>query len=159
MFNYSQYDLARWGVPLDTGSSELRGWQRQFAEEFYARLVKAPDDARVLGQARDLLYGVLTMNADEFVLQDAQQRERLLKKLWPHFLDRQREQPAEFDEAYRRGLRMHFEQVGRRGGDRVWLAQLDEIARAFREKQRAQPVKLPRADSLGTDQHPRGTKP
>ena len=151
MFGFSQYDLARWGIPYDTGGPELLAWRRQFGEDLYARFVTAPEDAKVLAHAHELFYGALAMNRDEFVLRDARQRQRILNQLWPHVLERQRKEPATFDAAHLRGLRMHFEQIGQRGGERVWLEQLDQIARSDREKERAQPIQLPRANSPGTE--------
>jgi hypothetical protein len=133
MFKFSRYNLADWGIPYDTGGPELTVWRRQFGEDVYARLLAAPDDARVIAQVRDLFYGVLAMNGYEFVLRDAQQRQRLLKKLWPHVLAAQRAQPAVFDWVYLHRLRKHFEQIGQPGGERDWLAQLDKIDRSFKE--------------------------
>jgi hypothetical protein len=110
----------------------------------------APDDERVFAQAWSLFYGVLAMNGNEFVLRDVQQRQRLLEKLWPQVQKAQTAHPAEFDGAYRRGLRLHFEQLGQRDGERVWLTQLEQIAQTERDRVRAQPVQLPRASILDT---------
>lgn len=134
------------GVPYDVGGPELVAWHRQFGEDLYSRLLAAPDDNRVFAQAWDLFYGVLAMNGNDFVLRDARQRQRLLEKLWPRILELQRGDPAPFDRPHE--LMMHFQQLGQPGGDKAWLAQLDEIARSVKEKARAQPVQLPRASTL-----------
>lgn len=159
MFNFSQENQAQWGVPRDAGGPELLAWRRQFAGEFFERLLSAPNDREVSAPSRDFFYGALAMNRSDFVVRDARQRKHILETIWPRFLAQQRASPATFDNAYRRGLRLHFEELGQRDGDKAWLAQLDEIAKNQAEKLRTRPVQLPRASTLDGKTPQSGYKP
>jgi hypothetical protein len=159
LFRFSQYDQARWGVPRDAGGRELRGWQRQFAMDFFARLLAAPDDPRHLANARGYFYGALAINGDEFVVRDPRLRKRILVRLWPHVLNSQRAEPHGFDDAHRQGLAMHFHELGEIGGEQEWLTQWEAAGRETAEERVPGPIQLPRVSTLDANEFQPQTRP
>jgi len=114
-------------------------------QNFYSRLHEAPDDPpEPLAMARGFFYRALEMNGVQFVIDDVQFRQRILERLWPHFLQFERLKPGVFDEAYREGLKRHFMELGRNGRDLEMLAELDDIARIHAAEAAVRPIPLPR---------------
>ena len=159
IFKFSQDNQGSWGVPRDAGGKEIVGWKRRFGEEFLARLVNAPYDPQIAGRSLTFFDEALAMAREEFVLRDAQKRQRVLERLWPYFLELQHARLGQFDQTYLPALKRHFEQIGQPGGDQALLEQFNEIARLQIQKERAKPVRLPRASELDANPRPPKIRP
>jgi len=151
MFNFSQDDQARWGVPRDAGGPEIWEWRRQFASDLFARWETAPEDSLVSARSWDLVYAALSTVGGEFVVRDAAQRQRVLDRLWPRLVEGARNRRARFDEAYLRNVSLHFAALGRPGGERALLAQLDEANTAQAAREASGPIILPTIDQLNSE--------
>ena len=87
MFDASEEDLARWGVPRDTGGPEIVAWMKEFGDDFFARLLAAPDETEIRASSREFFYAVLkATRANKLVIGDATRRTRLMEFLWPRLL-------------------------------------------------------------------------
>src|SRR5947208_12345545 len=82
LFNYSQYNQAAWGVPLDAGEPELVAWVRELGDDFFARLMAAPDEAEIREASREFFYAVLkTDRHNQLVIRNAGRRTQLMEFL------------------------------------------------------------------------------
>jgi hypothetical protein len=149
MFEYAQENQAKWGVPRDAGFREVTGWQNQFGSEFVSRLLAAPDDPAFAPESMEFFCRSLVLSNPEI-------RTRMIEKYWPRLLERAGKSPLAFDDAYRHALKLHFEEIGRPGGDQKLLAQLEARNRGDKSDANNNPappaqVRLPRAAGLESE--------
>jgi hypothetical protein len=151
MFNYAQENQAEWGVPRDAGGPELSAWRTQFAEDLFARVLRAPEDAAINSHAFPLIYGVLALNGSDLVVKTPQERQRVIEKLWPSALEAARSRPVRFDDAYLRGLKLHFQEMGKPGREQDFLEPLNHIIDEREKKEHSLPAKLPRFSEFNNE--------
>ena len=146
IFQFSQYDQARWGVPLDSGARELGEWQRQFVADLQIRLLKAPKDPLVAREASELFHGMLSRQGNAFVIADAKQRQRALDLLLPGMLEDRERLSGYFDQRMQQLLELHFKDLGQPGGEKAVITQF--LKQSGPKKTVAETVKLPRISEL-----------
>jgi len=157
MFNYSQYNLATWGVPLDAGDPELVAWIREFGDDFFTRLLAAPDEPEIRAASREFINAILKTDArNKLVIRNPVRRTQLMEFLWPRVLSLQAEHPSKFDVSILYALELHFTQIGQPGGERKLLAEYEAASPQFQpqpnansalqqpEMPKVKQVKLPR---------------
>ncbi|MFN7139659.1 MAG: hypothetical protein ACK4UN_09990, partial [Limisphaerales bacterium] len=93
-FRYSSEDLAKAGVPTDTGASIHREWKKELAGELYKRLDKLiamPEMATLL--TRVPLEVLPHPGSVIQLIEDPESRAQLIEKLWPALM-RAQEMPS-----------------------------------------------------------------
>jgi hypothetical protein len=153
IFKFAQENQAQWGVPRDVDMRELREWQQQFGNEFYARLLKVKDDPAFAPILHEFFYDAFRMSGEEFVIRDARVRQQVLELLWPSMLALKRARPTvELDGTFRHALPFHYRALGQPGAEQTLLKQFAD-ARPESQKSKVRKVKLPRIAELDPAEH------
>jgi hypothetical protein len=145
MFNYAQENQHDWGIPSDTGLREITAWQNQLGAEFVNRWLAAPDEPALSARMSEFFYTGLKLD-------DAALRSRMISKFWPQIIARARSNQMQFDGAAVPELAKHFKEIGRPGGEKELLDQLDAANQARVAPPQPPPaeekIELPRVGEL-----------
>jgi len=128
ILHYAYDNQVAWGVPLDLGGEETCAWRRQFAAEFFDRLLITPEQPELAKWTTEFFYRAIEKDGGGFIVPSAVRRQQIIETLWPRVMRLRKDsgKPGQFDGAYRSPLRDHFRELGRPGAEVAMIKAYEE---------------------------------